>query len=76
VDPIKAEFGFVPDMFGDDETTSKLEFARAPDPPLFMVISTKAFPGTVFNGISNTIRLALIIEQNVDAIAFTVAWQE
>ncbi len=64
------------DMLGGDVTYNNDVFARAPDPPLFMVISTKAFPGTVFNGISNTIWLALIIEQNADAIALTVAWQE
>jgi hypothetical protein len=76
VDPIKAEFGFVPDMFGDDETTSKLEFARAPDPPLFIDISTKAFPVVEFDGISITICVALTIEQKRDTIALTVAMQE
>lgn len=43
-DPIYAVVGFVSDMFGGDKITSKLEFARAPNPPLFIEISTKAYP--------------------------------
>ena len=64
------------DMLGGDVTYNNDEFARAPDPPLFIDISTKAFPVVEFDGISITICVALTIEQKRDTIALTVAMQE
>ncbi len=63
-------------MLGDDKTWSMVELARALEPPLFIVILTTAFPGTVLSGISIKIWLAFTIEQNADATAFTVALQK
>lgn len=63
-------------MLGGDETKSTVEFARAPLPPLFIRISTKTFPDIEFAGISNMICVALMIAQNDDTTAFTVAVQK
>jgi hypothetical protein len=76
VDPIYAAAGFADDIIGADETTSTFDWARALGPPLFIMISTNAFPGLTLDGVSITIWLADIIEQKGDATAFTDAVQK